>query len=65
MIKTTNPRISAYDRGVEAANATESMDWNEETGEYNPFKPGSKQFNEYNLGLEETTDKIAELYGDI
>ncbi|MDB4311794.1 hypothetical protein N9937_00025 [bacterium] len=50
--KTTDPSLSAADRGVQSAHSLVSLDWNESTGEYNPFPVGTESFHAYDDAYE-------------
>ena len=48
---TTDENKSPYERGLQHGYSDHSMDWNEETGRYNPYKPKTADFHEYEKGL--------------
>ena len=64
-LKTTDPKLAPYERGQQAACATESLDWNESTNEYNPYKVDTLAHTQYDQGYFEMLDTIAEDYPDI
>jgi hypothetical protein len=65
----TDSRISPYERGRLAASIgsthSTSLDYNEETDEYNPYEPGTEEYEEYERGYQEVTDYITDRFPDI
>jgi hypothetical protein len=63
--KRTDDRLSPYERGRIAGGQPSSFDWNDETDEYNPYPPGSEEFEEYERGYNEVQDYIRDRFPDI
>lgn len=47
----TDPKLSPLERGQQAGYGQVSCDYNESTGEYNPYPLNSWDFNQYNDGF--------------
>lgn len=64
--KRTDDRLSPYERGkIAGGQDSISLDWNDETDEYNPYPPGSEEFEEYNKGFWEQHEYIRNRFPDI
>jgi predicted RNA-binding Zn-ribbon protein involved in translation (DUF1610 family) len=64
--KETDPFLSPTERGHVAGYAPAiSLDYNEETGEYNPYPLGSREFQEYEAAFVEAVEDMKERFPHI